>query len=332
LWVSWVRRNLIGQQCFWDLDCSNSGSWIWKSICKLRSLARPFIVCEVNSGITCNFWSDNWTSLGPLIDITGDMGPRVSGLSRIAVVADAIINGEWWLSRSRSRNNIIQLLKACLPPSSVVIVHEEDVNDDTYLWKVGESEASSVFTSAKVWDFLNPPGTTVDWFDAVWFKGNIPKHAFICWLATRHRLHTRDRLLNWGLVVPSVCLLCNTHDESRQHLLFDCAFADEVWSFFTSKARVSPPNMFEDAVIWLKSSSRDENIALILKLAFHASIYLIWKERNSRLHGGSPRLPVALILEAKSLIRCRLDPLSRKQRILPHGLSYLASWFGVFQT
>jgi len=120
LWVSWVRRNLIGQQCLWDLDFTNSGSWIWKSICKLRPLARPFIVCKVTSGITCNFWSENWTSLGPLINITGDLGPRVSGPPRNAVVVDAVREGKWWISRSRSINNTIQLLKACLPLPSVV--------------------------------------------------------------------------------------------------------------------------------------------------------------------------------------------------------------------
>ncbi|CAL9228649.1 unnamed protein product [Arabidopsis halleri] len=61
LWVSWVRRNLLGQQNFWDMVNINSGSWIWKSICKLRPVARQFVFCKVGSGITCNFWSDNWT-------------------------------------------------------------------------------------------------------------------------------------------------------------------------------------------------------------------------------------------------------------------------------
>lgn len=168
LWVSWVRRNLIGNQSFWDLNHLNSGSWIWKSICKLRPLARPFIVCKINSGITCSFWNENWTALGPLIDLTGVNGPRVSGLPRNAVVADAVRDGDWWISHSRSRNRTIQLIKACLPAPSVVNApRDDDDDDDEFLWKVGDSEASNVFSASKVWDFLNPTGIHVPWADSI---------------------------------------------------------------------------------------------------------------------------------------------------------------------
>lgn len=94
LWVSWVRRHLIGAVNFWDLDPTTSGSWIWKSLCKLRGIAKPFIVCEIGSGVSCSFWKDNWTSLGPLNDITGESGPRTVGLPLNAVVADAFRDGD----------------------------------------------------------------------------------------------------------------------------------------------------------------------------------------------------------------------------------------------
>ena len=131
LWVSWVRRNLLRDQNFWDLVIVNSGSWIWKSIYKLRPLARQFVCCKVGSGISCNFWSENWTALGPLILLTGDLGPRVTGLPRSASVADAIRDGDWWINGSRSRNPIIHLLKNSLPPPSMVNL-QEDAEDDLF--------------------------------------------------------------------------------------------------------------------------------------------------------------------------------------------------------
>lgn len=42
LWVSWIRRNLIGSKIFWLLDETRRGSWIWKSLCKLRGIAQNF--------------------------------------------------------------------------------------------------------------------------------------------------------------------------------------------------------------------------------------------------------------------------------------------------
>lgn len=117
------------------MDYLNSGSWIWKSLCKLRLLVRPFIVCEIGSRVTCDFWSDNWTNLGLLLELTGDLGPRITSLPRGAVVANALRDGRWWISRSRNRNPLIQLLKYCLPDPSVVNPQDE-AEDGCFLWKL----------------------------------------------------------------------------------------------------------------------------------------------------------------------------------------------------
>lgn len=163
LWVSWVRRNLIGDQNFWELDAGN-GSWIWKNLCKLRSLARPFIFCEVASGITARFWHDDWTNLGPLIDLTGPQGPAVTGLHSGAVVSDAIRTGRWWISDSRSRNPLIVFLKDCLPDCDPIINSEED---DNYLWRTGTGAPKNSFSMAETWKVLYPEGTRVFWHEQV---------------------------------------------------------------------------------------------------------------------------------------------------------------------
>ncbi|XP_019098415.1 PREDICTED: uncharacterized protein LOC109131697 [Camelina sativa] len=165
----------------------------------------------------------------------------MTGLPRNAVVADALREGQWWISTSRSRNPVIRLIQDCLPPPTVVNT-QQDAQDDTYLWKI----------------------------------------------------------------------------------------EDEVWQYFTSKAHVSPPQSFEDGVRWLKNPCRDKNTALILRLAFQASMYFIWRERNSRLHNASSRPASALILEIKSLLRCHLNHLTAAQRLIPPAPSLLMTWFGVF--
>lgn len=131
MWVSWVRSHLIGRENFWVLDPSRRGSWLWRAICKLRPLARPMLRCELGSGAIASFWQDNWTSLGPLIDLVGERGPQVTGLSINAVVADALTADGWWLDRSRSRNPIISFIKDCLPNAQEVLDSEVD---DKYVW------------------------------------------------------------------------------------------------------------------------------------------------------------------------------------------------------
>lgn len=204
LWVSWVRRNLIGRENFWVLDPTRRGSWIWKAICKLRPIARPMVHCEVGSGITASFWLDNWTSLGPLINLVGERGPHVTGLSIDAVVAAALSDDGWWLNRSRSRNAVISLLRDCLPNAQEIIDSEVD---DKYVWYPEGVGGTGIFSSRETWRALHPSPPEVSWHKVVWFEGRIPKHAFIAWVAARDRMVTRDKLLRWGLTVPSSCAM-----------------------------------------------------------------------------------------------------------------------------
>lgn len=121
---------------------------------------------------------------------------------------------------------------------------------------------------------------------------------------------TRDRLIAWGLQVPSVCILCNASDENRQHLFFDCPYSSTVWSFFCNRLHLSPPPLFEDGLRWLKDPIGDKNLVLIIRLLFQASIYHIWMERNSRLHRGIARQAELVVADIKQTILLRLDPLS----------------------
>lgn len=292
------------------------------------------MVCEVGSGITASFWQDSWTPLGPLIEITGPEGPQVSGLPLDASVADAIINGNWWLSGMRTRNLLVQLLKHCLPAAEPIATSE---TDDNFSWKVGEQAPVQKFPTSATWQFLYPLGQQVSWHKQVWFAGHIPKHAFFTWINVRHRLPTRDRLRSWGLQIPAVCVLCSTHDETRQHLFFYCTFSTAVWSYFMTTVNLQPPQSFESTLSWLSRPSLNSHLVLIIRFIYQASKYAIWKERNSRIHNSTSRPPEAIIIDIKDLLRLRLDPLSRALAAAAAASSssnppvtLMGTWFSLF--
>ena len=145
-------------------------------------------------------------------------------------------------------------------------------------------------------------------------------------------MSTRDRLQRWGMNVPPECLLCTGSEESRQHLFFDCAYSSEVWSFFCSRLHLSPPTLFEECLRWLKDPTPDDNVLLIVRLIFQAVIYVVWKERNSRLHTGLCRPPQAIIQEIQQTIKLRLDPLSRSLRMSYSATATtpLGFWLSIF--
>ncbi|CAF1918353.1 unnamed protein product [Brassica oleracea var. botrytis] len=105
---------------------------------------------------------------------------------------------------------------------------------------------------------------------------------------------------------------------------------DLIWCYFTSRIHLRSPIDFEEVLRWMVLPSRNSNVATIMKLLFQASLYYIWRERNSRLHTDVARSPSYLIGEIKNLMRLKLDPMSRAQRVLVGGLSLLATWFENF--
>lgn len=74
----------------------------------------------------------------------------------------------------------------------------------------------------------------VQWSHWVWFKGMIPRHRFICWLAVFNKLSTKARQLKHGSLVSPKCTFCD-HDKSRDHLFFSCSFASKIWSYVITK-------------------------------------------------------------------------------------------------
>lgn len=91
LWVKWIWKYLIRKGSFWSVkESSLLGSWMWKKLLKLRPLAYQLTRVEINSGSNFYFWWDNWSSLGKLIELTGDGGCIALGIPLSSTVERAI--------------------------------------------------------------------------------------------------------------------------------------------------------------------------------------------------------------------------------------------------
>ncbi|VVB04067.1 unnamed protein product [Arabis nemorensis] len=132
------------------------------------------------------------------------------------------------------------------------------------------------------------------------------------WITIRDKQTTRDRLRGWRLDIPPGCLLCASAAESRGHLFFNCSYSNEVWTAFFNHRKLSPPVLFEDIVSWVQSSTKNKKLKSIVKLIFHAVVYYIWKEHNSRLHSSQVKTQQAVVKEIQLLLRAKLAGLAKE--------------------
>ncbi|XP_059295395.1 uncharacterized protein LOC132048717 [Lycium ferocissimum] len=129
--------------------------------------------------------------------------------------------------------------------------------------------------------------TRIQWKCLMYANDARRKAVFTMWLAMHGRLLTLDRLDSWGMIVDTKCVLCQGHDETRNHLLLECSFSKSVWQSILKWMKEED----QRAISWdrlteliIRKSKGKSKRAQIFKLVVTEFIYAIWIERNARLY------------------------------------------------
>ncbi|XP_018487809.1 uncharacterized protein LOC108858367 [Raphanus sativus] len=135
--------------------------------------------------------------------------------------------------------------------------------------------------------------------------------AFNMWVSQLNRLPTRSRISRWAPQTSSLCCLCNTLEETRDHLLITCDFSSEVWSLVLSRLNRSRNLLsWSELMSWIRASS-PQSPSTLRKVTAQATIYHLWKQRNNVLHNSVSIPPHALFRiidkEIRNIISARKD-------------------------
>lgn len=302
VWVAWYREEILHGNIsnFWTAKQNRSNSWLANKLLKLRPLIFPWIKMRFGNGFTCRFWHDNWTPFGSLEEYYRADGNSRLGISTQAVVADLSRNGSWCIQQSRTENQL-----RVVTYITTIILQDED---DHYEWEL-DGRTSTTYSTGDVYRSLRGVSPQVSWASAVWFSGHIPRQAVLTWLFILDRCPTRDRMSSWGLQVPTNCLLCSTGLESRDHLLFDCDFSFSIWSVVAARCRFLPCRNWNQSLLDLVALRGRKHIKNLTLLAWQATIYATWTERNSRLHRNTFRSVDAITRTIEQQIKNKISSL-----------------------
>lgn len=281
---------------------------------KTRSQIYPLLRRRPGIGETTSFWVDNWSSFGNLQDFLGASTSRF-GIPSTTMVASLYDQDHWLLPPARSENQLAIQVHLTI----VTLIDEQD----HYEWEVA-GKTSSRYSTGAVYTHLKGHVPLVSWSKLVWFSFGIPRHSFLTWLVMHNRCPTRDRLLQWGLEVDPKCLLCNSSNESRNHLFFDCSFGGIVWRSISDWCQLQFTTTW-DALIDQLHAVRNRNLRRLTLLAFQGTIYWIWHERNSRLHNQTFKTTDVIISTIDKQLRNRIQSFRHSNTRVSSAMSQL--WF-----
>lgn len=141
--------------------------------------------------------------------------------------------------------------------------------------------------ATKAYDIFRCKGLRLFWAPTVWALTSTPKHNFIFWLAVKNRLPTCERLS--FLLTDLTCPICTSAVEKRDHLLFQCSLATQVWDDILRWLSISRRFCTLNALLsWTWQHVRKKsNRAKCIKAVFSATIYCLWVARNLKIFEDS---------------------------------------------
>ncbi|XP_062119183.1 uncharacterized protein LOC133832924 [Humulus lupulus] len=116
----------------------------------------------------------------------------------------------------------------------------------------------------------------------VWCSMSLPKHIFVLWQSVLGHLLTQDNLILRQIPLDSpLCPVCEIDLESHAHLFFDCLYSQQVLNKIADWLGIAIwPSKFYDWIAWM--DGRPKGLSQrILVVAFAATVYFIWLNRNS---------------------------------------------------
>lgn len=269
LWLLWVHSCLLRRKHFWTAKIPYKCPWNVRKIFNHRSEAIQFISYSVKENSLFSAWHDPWLGGPPLIEKFGASFITVMDSTDIASVGSLIRLGQWSVSSSNDFRAI--QFRSMLQAKSIG-------TNDTVQWN-----AEKVVNLSSIWDSIRHRGTSFLWLPLIWNKFYIPACSFISWLACRERLSTKDRMeaIHLGPVDHS-CVLCRSASETTEHLFSSCPYTFLL-------LRDCPFELNLNWSLWRGGQFFKDNLSrLEQELAFlylTIVIYLVWKERNSRIFG-----------------------------------------------
>lgn len=268
----WIYTVLLRNRSFWHINIPSNATWSWRKILQSRESCRSFLITQIGNGSSTSLWYDYWLPDGKrLIDILPLRILTSTGLSWNSKVSHIIHDGGWHFPN----------IPALQPMWNTITFTPLLGREDQCLWRLHPSGA---FTIKSAWDFLRAKKQVNNLYHLFWFKGHIPRHSFIMWLASIGRLRMMDRL--HGRVTSTTCILCGIHMETHDHLFFECHYTNLVWTSICHKANMHWPHQpWTQLFHWTASyyKQRNDSEHMIARILLSTAVYFLWFERNNRV-------------------------------------------------
>ena len=134
---------------------------------------------------------------------------------------------------------------------------------------------------------------------------------------------TWDNIRKRGMLGPSVCKLCESQEETMEHLLNNCNYTSRLWEAFANifqQLDRDKESITNTLIRWRRHISDNEVLNLAWALMPSFIIWNVWKERNKRIFKEEKSHALSLFEQILKQIRETVSSLAKNfSKIPPSG-------------
>ncbi|XP_074300058.1 uncharacterized protein LOC141631261 [Silene latifolia] len=155
--------------------------------------------------------------------------------------------------------------------------------------------------------FFRQPTLVGDWVTALAHSGILPRHKIITSMAIQGQLVTVDNLQKRGFSLANRCCLCESQEETHEHLFFSFAFSHQVWSSILEWMHIDRPGTTVQRELSSLAATRlDRWRKHWFTVSAAAVVHFLWTERNNMIFCQTLRSFPALIHSNKFQVSVRM--------------------------
>ena len=271
-----LKAKYYPNQSFMEARIKGTPSYIFRSICEAREVLSAGMVWRVGTGEHIRIWKDRWLQGAPSAIILSP--PRILDVN--AKVESLIIQD--------SMQWDVELSDQIFLPWEAEIVKQIPLSfrrpNDMLTWGETKKREFSVKSAYRLLYQKSISGVAsasagsikVFW-DGVWSSQVQPKVRNFIWRACHNILPTKTKLFEKKISTSFSCPWCEEEPETCDHILWQCEFAQKVWSACSVSLprgvdiRLSFLEVMECCLKGLKSP----DVEIIFNTA-----WMLWRARN----------------------------------------------------
>ena len=279
---SWLKRYNLTDTKLWKalLDfkyntskpnifcCKDTGaSQFFKGFMWATKAAKIGFRWKIGDGKKVKFWEDNWLGNSSLAIQFWDLYVIVN--EKNSTIADLWDGNE--LKCTFRRTVSPTLSRKWLEVVQLASTIELTGGEDNLIWQF---TSDGIFTSQSMYKVISFRGVVPVFVPSIWDLKIPPRVHIFLWLLSKNKILTRDNLAKRQTLATESCLFCS-EKETSQHLFFDCAVAQLLWSLVSQVLNMNISSFVDVGAKWLS----DKKFAVV-NIISSATLWSLWKLRN----------------------------------------------------